>query len=164
MTDRRPENPNEGPARVILQIIWKGLTHKHEWAALPHAATHYAMDKAIWDASVAARRKLVEQEYPNADLTSARRGQSNIRNEFEAFGAIRSYLNRHEGARFELVAPDRNMPTKWRAHFKGVSERLEVIQGFCDVEMNPPVGIGSVDYIAIENLLRFTEGREPIDG
>lgn len=147
-------------ARVRLEVVWRGNKVEHKTEVPAELANHYKMDKAIWDATVSVRRALVRQQYPHLAEGEGRRVE--FRNEFEAFGAIRSYLGQHPESRFELVPPDRQMPNQWRAYFKDSSR---VVGEFpFEIEMNPPVGIGSTDYIAIENLLRFTEGREPIDG
>jgi hypothetical protein len=143
-------------ARVVVQATWRGLTQKCEKAVLSDAASHHRVDKAVWDAHIEVRRLLVQQAYPGTHSTDSLT-QAGIRNEIEAFGAIRNHCLQ-TGDRFELIPPDRR-EYRWRAYFKKTSEELRGRLG-----SNPSVGIGSVEYVAIENLLRATEGREPIDG
>ena len=86
---------------------------------------------------------------------------ADIRTEAQAWAAIERFLLTHESARFELVPPVRGMHDKWRAYFKHRPWISAVATS--DLEPNPPVGIGSQVYVAVENLLRFIEKREPID-
>jgi hypothetical protein len=137
-------------ARVTVRATWRGAVHECEKAILPEAATVYAVDKAIWDATVQVRRTVIKQAYPNVSLTDSR---VQFRNEFEAMGAIRNYLAVNTD-RFFALEPPRQGVDQWRAYF---SSRYPI------GELKPPVGVGSTEYVAIENLLRFTEGREPID-
>lgn len=143
-------------SRVVVQAEWRGLVHKCEKAILPEAATHYQVDKAVWDAHVEVRRALVQQQYPNMQSVDSLT-RAGVRNEVEAFGAIRNYLAVNPGRVFSLVPPNRYFDM-WRAYF-------EAMPGH-DIkpEPTPPVGVGMVDYIAVENLLRFVEGKEAIDG
>lgn len=154
----KPDGDRVPVDRVVLQAGWQGLIHKFERTFSPElAVTHYAMDKAVWDAAVEVRRLLVRQEYPEAVVVEKRRVE--LRNEFEAFGAIRTHCLQ-TGDRFELVPPGPDTD-KWRAYFKK-RPWVQPMDTFA-IDMNPAVGVGSVDYIAIENLLRFVEGREPIN-
>lgn len=143
-------------ARVVVQAIWRGLVQKCEKAILPGFASHHRVDKAVWDAHIEVRRLLVQQAYPGTQATDSL-AQAGIRNETEAFGAIRNHCLQ-TGDRFELIPPGAAFG-RWRAYFKQTSEELRGRLG-----RNPAVGVGSTEYLAIENLLRFIEGREPIDG
>jgi hypothetical protein len=125
-------------------------------------ATHNRVDRAVWDATVQVRRLLVKQQYPDADVTERRVA---FRNEVEQFGAIRNHCAQ-TGDRFELVPPFAGTTDKWRAYFK---KRLwatdaQYLPGPGNIESNPAVGVGSTEHLAVENLLRLVEGREPIDG
>jgi hypothetical protein len=148
------------PASVVVRATWRGLTHQCEKTVLPDTASHYAMDRAVWDATVQVRHALVQQQYPGVSAAGAR---VEVRNDFEAFGAIRSYLAMNPGRYFELIPPlpVAKINDKWFAYFK---RRVAGKFNPGDIDIRPPVGVGSTDTIAIENLLRFTEGREPIDG
>lgn len=155
-------DPERGPslddptARVVVQATWQGLIHKCEKVIQPVLAKHPVMDKAVWDATIVVRRALAKQRYPDPSFE-----YSELRNEFEAFGAIRSHCATTLD-RFELVPPSSHTTDKWRAYFKKTRTPLDALDPFW-IERNPIVGVGSTDYVAIENLLRFTEGREPID-
>jgi hypothetical protein len=168
----------DSTARVVVRATWQGRVHQCEKSILPERAMHHVVDKAVWDATVEVRRSLVKQRYGDGALAGAGLRGAGVRNEFEAFNAIRSYLSQHPGSRFELVPPHNGFH-QWRAYFKGTSrcdcEGPYEPQGLPDhhpncsvapfgIETNPPVGIGSADYVAIENLLRFVEGRDTIDG
>lgn len=148
---------------VRVEAVWRGQKYGHFIQLAPEQATHYAMDKAVWDATVEVRRSLVRQEYPH--LTNENNRRVEFRNEFEAFGAIRSHCSQ-TGDRFELVPPTEGTTDKWRAYFKKRpwATDAQFLPGPGAIESNPAVGLGSTDYIAIENLLRFVEGRETIDG
>lgn len=157
MTDSE-QGPDEPTARVVVQATWQGLIHKCEKVVSPELAVHHVMDRAVWNATVEVRRLLAKQRYPNLALDS----RVAFRNEFEAMGAIRNHCVR-TGDRFELVPPSPHVTDKWRAYFKKTRTPLDTLDPFW-LEHNPAVGVGSTEYVAIENLLRFTEGREPIDG
>jgi hypothetical protein len=158
MNEQHTEQTGAVNAVALVQVVWQGRVHTSRKPLASDLATnHHAIDRAIWDATVEVRRALVLQRYPHLADVDSRRVE--FRNEFEAFGAIRAYLSQHPHARFELVPPGRDTD-KWRAYFKLGANHMSPF----DIEMNPPVGIGSTDYVAIENLLRFTEGRDTIDG
>lgn len=148
----RPDTP-----RVRAHVVWRGqqlsAQQTFDSIAFPNGPSHYQMDRAVWDVTVRVRRELAKAKYPDADFDR----QRPLRNEYEAFCAIRNYLAVNVNRRFVLVPPGQGGFDRWRAYFKGRSDIWEI-------EANPPVGVGSTDYMAIENLLRFTENREPLDG
>jgi len=142
-------------ARVEMSVIWRG--HRIECRIeLPDNGNqrHYTMDSSVWKATVAVRRALVQIEYPRADLDER---PTQIRLEAQAFNDIRNYLDKNRDRIFSIMAPDSNF-YHWRAYF---SSKVGDWDGF---DLNPPMGVGADQYIAIENLLRFVEEREPIDG
>jgi hypothetical protein len=151
MTESELPPPQFPGPRVSLAVSWQGRLFGVEKPLLI-GVRHYAVDRAVWEATVKVRRELAQHEYPDAEFER----RVPIRNEFEAFSAIRTHCLQ-TGDRFELIPPGPAF-CRWRAYFKKTSEEL---RGRLD--NGPSVGIGSVDYIAIENLLRFTEGRDPIN-
>lgn len=144
-------HPEPSDPRVVVRATWQGLIHTCEKVVPAALATHHAVDKAVWDATVEVRRALVQQRYPGIDLVSTSR--VGLRNEFELMGAIRSYLVQNPERRFELIPPGRGW-SYWSAWFTRAPKP--------DIDLHPPTGIGSTDQVAMENLLRFTEGKEPI--
>lgn len=146
--------PKDLTANVIIRVLWRGLIHKVEKVITAEIADHYHVDRAVWDATVEIRRALVQQEYSNLKQDGGR--GAGLRNEFEAFGGIRAYLHENPERRFELIPPGRGWDS-WSAWFTLPNRPGEI-------DHNPPLGVGSTDRIAIENLLRFIEGRDVING
>lgn len=162
----RSPKPGAGPIerpmnRIVVRATYEGQAHQYEKVVHPDLG-HYGVDKGVWDATVQVRRALVQQAYPSAILADEEAARIGLRNEFETWYSIRNHCAR-TCDRFELVPPERGVTDKWRAYFKKTRTPPEIPDPFW-IERHPVVGVGSTERIAIENLLRATEGKEPIDG
>jgi hypothetical protein len=155
---------NRAP-RVVVEASWCGRIHKTEKVISTDdpAQAHHVVDKAVWDAHVQVRRALAAQRYGDSVLENTRLTQAGFRNETEAMAEIRNHCAR-TGYRFELVPPASGVTNMWRAYFKKPRVPSDLPYEPFAIEHNPAVGVGSEYYVAIENLLRFVEGREPVDG
>lgn len=150
-----PENKNPN-ARVRVEVIWKGQKYDYTTEVLPERATHYTMDREVYKAHIKVRCCLAEVEYPGRDFTSA---SGPVRDEMARWNGIAVYLSQTPDAWFEFVPPDPARGRhKWYAWFKTRQDELFA------VEANPPVGLGTSYAVAVENLLRYVEGKEPIGG
>lgn len=142
--------------RVRVEVVWKGQKYDYTTEVASEQATHYVMDRQVYKAHIEVRRTLARIEYPDAFLVHK---NGPVRDESALWNGIAAYLSQHLDARFEFAPPEPNRGIRtWRAYFKTTQDELFA------VETNPPVGLGTRYAVAIENLLRFIEGTEPIDG
>lgn len=150
-------DPDEYSGRVVVLARWRGLLHRVEKIAEPAAATHYRMDRMTSEASVEVRRLL------SAQLTGHAVSTAPVPDPLpRLWDTLMSELYRYLAqtrTRLVLSPPGIGLArTRWRADTR--PDEFEAPA----YDSNPPVGVGSTMRVAIENLVRAFEGREPIDG
>lgn len=146
-------DPEQRQGRVIVVAQWRGLEHRSERLIAAEQAQLHVMDQQVFGAATEVRKRLIAQRH-GADAVT---GEPNLRSTAEAMEQITRYCLR-TGARFILFPPSDDSLTP--------SEDNQWISMLTRSEPGgvPPRAGGSSPGLAIENLLRQTEGREPTSG